>query len=133
MSRVEFEVPPTPGGGEESEEVEEVPVLFIDLDEAFLQRGAPDGGAVDLLESFVREVLAFYGSLKYFVFLAYNLDFGNYIRSEDFTPFEEEIEDLEKAAKRYAAERGADLVVWLNDGREGALCLVWWKGEDDEK
>jgi len=127
MSRVEFEVSPTPEGGEE-----EVPLIFIDLDEAFLQRGAPDGGAVDLLESFIKEVLAFYGSLKYFVFLAYNLDFGDYIRSEDFKDYKEEF-DLEEAAKRYAAEKGADLVVWLNGGCEGALALIWWKGDDDEQ
>jgi len=119
-------VPPTPGGGEVEEEVEEVPVLFIDLDEVYSQRGTPNGGAADLLEEFIKSVLTFYGDLRYEVFVAFNPDFGDYVRSEDFKDYEEEF-DLEEAAKRYAAAKQADLVVWLDDGYEGALALVWWE------
>jgi len=124
-------VPPTPGGGEVEEEGEEVPVLFIDLDEVYSQRGPPrESGAADLLEEFIRRVLTFYGSLRYEVFVASNPDFGDYIRSEDFRPFEEEEFDLEVAAKKYALSRQADLVVWLDDGYEEALALIWWEGEE---
>jgi len=105
---------------------EEVPLLFIDLDEVYSQRGPPSGGAADLLEEFIKNILTFYGDLRYEVFVAFNPDFGDYIRGEDFAPFEEEF-DLEEAAKKYAAERGADLVVWLDDGYEGALALIWWE------
>ena len=120
-------VPPAPGGEHE----EEVPLLFIDLDEVYLQQGAPDGGAADILEAFVKEVLTFYGDLRYEIFLAFNPDIGDYIISSDFKKYEEEEEDLEKAAKMYALERGADMVVWLNDGYEGALALIWWEeGEE---
>ena len=127
--RIEFEVPPTPGGGEEGGE--EVPLLFIDLDEVYSQRGTPSGGAADLLEEFVKSVLTFYGSLRYEIFFAFNPDFGALIVSPDFKNYEEEIDDLEVAAKKYAAAKQADLVVWLNDGYEGALALVWWEGEED--
>jgi len=112
---------------------EEVPLLFIDLDEVYSQRGPPSGGAADLLEEFIKNILTFYGGLKYEVFLAFNPDFGAYILSSDFKDYEEESEDLEKAAKMYAAEKGADMVVWLCDGYEGALALIWWKGDDDEE
>jgi len=114
-------------GMEFSSEEGEVPLLFIDLDEVYSIRGAPNGGAADLLEEFIKSVLTFYGDLRYEVFLAFNPDFGDYIRSEDFKDYEEEFEDLEEAAKRYAAVKQADLVVWLDDGYEGALALIWWE------
>ena len=125
--RIEFEVPPTPGGEHE----EEIPVVVVNLEELYDVVGGPASAASTILEG----ILKAWG-VKYEILCNSSPDTGDTYFDKEFDSLldeyynaymEGEIDEDPHVltALHIAARRGADAVVDFRDGYESALAIAW--------
>jgi len=109
----------------------EMPVVEINLSELYDVACGTDVAAIGKLQSILESYNAEYRLLE-----NYSPDVGSEYYNEEWREFtkrcEEEYDILDKrswleCAKRYATMVGADAVVYLYDGYESAVAIVWSK------